>query len=256
MVNRFVVGVLGLGLSLAIPAWGCNADCSARELWGRAYVMQNIRYLDSYPGLQPAGYKLGLGSAAAQQRFASDRPVFGLLPPAALVLRREYLSAASFTRGMIEAELAFRLKQRIDQPVSSVAALKQLVDVVAPAFELPDLGALGAEPDPFQLVVISVAASRFYIGAPSAIAEVNPDGLRVRMSYEGGELVDERASSVMGGQWQALLALVNNRVASGWSIGPEQWLLTGSIGGMFPLKAGSYKASFGSLGKIELEVAK
>ncbi|NKI17799.1 hypothetical protein HCU74_10225 [Spongiibacter sp. KMU-166] len=258
MFKKIATVALGAGLisgpALA-DATGCGDACANNGLWGSAYVEQNIRYLDRFPDLMPAGYKLGLGTATARERFGSDRPIFGLLPPTAVLLRGEHISAASFGKGMIEAELAYRLKRRVDQPVASVAELRSLVDLVAPCFELPDLAPLGSEPGVFELVAGSVAASRFYIGAGVPVSTVDLDGIRVRLSYDGDTLADDKASSVMGGQWQALLALINNRVASGWSIDPEQWLLTGAIGGMYPLKEGVYKAKFDGLGKLKLEVA-
>ena len=58
------------------------------------------------------------------------------------------------------------------------------------------------------------------------------------------------AGSVMAGQRDALIWLINQILAQGYELRPGHVLMTGSIGSMHPGKAGRYRADFGALGGL------
>lgn len=226
------VGILTLLLS------GCAgpADVASELPWQRSYQQQFDE--QSIRGT-PLGFKAGLTTRETQQKFASDRAVAGVLWTALEV--GAPVSLAGFAKPMIELELAFRLREPVTQPLDSIAQLKGLVAEVAPAFELPDLGRLRhTPPSATGIVRDNVAAHSFVVAKSMTIPLEMLDALSVRLWHNGQLVVEAPTSSLLGGPWQTLLELINNRVAYGWTIEPGQWLLSGALGGMHSLEPEEY----------------
>lgn len=211
----------------------------------RAYQFQTRAIQLQLAGRQPLGFKAGLTSAQSQQRFAADGPVAGVLPanaelPPGVTIRRQ-----DFLKPMLEVELAFRLAEPVDRPLSGIAELRDKVAGFGLAIELPDLGLVapvdGGNPGVSALVRSNVAARHVLLGNTLRFADQSPDQLSLTLMLNGQLRLQTVSSALPGGQWQALLFLVNRTVASGWRIEPEQWLITGALGGMLPLEDGEYR---------------
>ena len=231
----------------ALPTWAAEAA------WQQAYVEQNIRFIAGHTEA-PAGFKAGLSNAASQQRFGSDRTVYGSLSAAGQRASGERVALADFSRGMVELELAFQLNQAVEAPIASVAELQSIVRRVAIALELPDLALLPASPTAKEIVRANVAGKYFVIGNGVSPQGLDLDALPLRLFRDASMIAQSYGGGVSGGQWQALLALVNQRVAMGWRITPQQWLLTGALGGMNALEPGYYHAESVALGGVAITV--
>ena len=223
--------------------------------WQQAYADQRDALLIDFAGDRPAGFKAGLTSTVAQQKFNSDRAVFGVLPPNGEIVSEKPIQIASFGRGMIELEMAFRLKHKVTSKVADIASLKALIAEVAPAFELPDLGVLtNAADGALGIVRANVAAHSFVVGDARQLNNLDANKLDVTLYRHGELLMSALTGDMLGGQWQNLLDLINDRVAQGWVIHPDQWLLTGAIGQMLPLQTGRYDGEIKGLGKLTMDV--
>lgn len=239
-----------VGVLLTTPCWASEAS------WQNAYVEQNLRFLAAYQGA-PAGFKAGLSSRASQHRFNSDRAVYGSLPPDSRYDSGSALSLVNMVRPMVELELAFQARQVIDRPLDSVAQLRAAIGALAIAVEVPDLVTIAPGASAQDIAAANVAAKAFLVGKPqrlSSSADQDLDTRLLRLRHQGEVLVKAAAGDIEGGQWQALLALVNQRIAMGWKISPEQWLLTGALGGMAPLAAGHYRAELEGAAALEFWV--
>lgn len=253
--------VLALGLlSAATLGFADSRDtespASVKALqWRGAYQSQKLSLDKKLGGRLPEGFKAGLTSLASQQQFRSDRVIMGALLPGANLDATQAINLTNFKKGMIEVELAFQLKRPVKHAVADVATLKKLVDVVAPAAELPDLGfkAQGV-PTVFEIVRANVAAHSFVVGEPVAIESLDIDAITVGLHIDDQPIFSAQSNSLIGGQWQMLLNLINERVEQGWVIYPDQWLLTGALGQILPLEKGRYYVSFGELGELSLLV--
>lgn len=223
--------------------------------WQGAYQSQKLSLDKMLGGRLPEGFKAGLTSLASQQQFRSDRPIMGVLLPGAKLDFTEIIKHSEFRQGMFEVELAFRLKRTLEHTVADVATLKKLLDVVAPAAELPDLGFQSQKPPTvFDIVRANVAARRFVVGTPVSIASIDPEAITVGLHIDDQAIYSAQSSTLIGGQWGMLLKLINDRIDQGWVIYPDQWLLTGAIGPMRPLEVGRYYVSFADLGELSLLV--
>lgn len=238
--------------------WGSLAIAADPGDLESAYRLQTKAIHLQLAGQQPLGFKAGLTSRAAQQRFGASGPVAGVLPANAELGRQVRLQ--DFLQPMLELELAFRLREPVDTPIANVAALKDLVAAFTVAVEFPDLGLLtlpggevGRAPSVADIIAANVGSKHLILGNTLRLADQSPDDITLKLLLNGQDLRVAQSSDLSDGQWQTLLFLVNRTVASGWRIEPEQWLLTGALGGMMPLQAGEYRL-LSDLGEIRFSV--
>ena len=228
------------------------AQAATESDWQSAYVDQSLS--QTLPGVaSPAGFKAGLTSLSSRQRFHSDRAVFGNLPAGSL-LENGAVSLAGFGKAMLEMELAFQLREVQRQPVASVVELKAKLARVALALELPDLSRIPAPLNALNIVRGNVAARYFVVAAGVPLSTAAIDTLELQLMKDGELAAEAPARALAEGQWQTLLALINQRIALGWEIRPDQWLLTGALGGMQPLERGHYQLQAQGLPPLSLSV--
>lgn len=223
-----------------------------------AYQLQAQAVRQRLGNVRPDGFKAGLTSAPGQQKFGVNEPVAGVLwPGSALIATTAEVCVLKeeFNKPMLELELAFRLGQSISAPVKDIQQLQAMVIEVMPAIELPDLGfAAGAKLTGPDIVAANVAASRYILGSPVPVEQADVNAVYASLSRDGERLQKAAATAVMGNQWRALLWLVNQRIASGWTLEAGQVLLTGAMGPMLALEQGAYEANFGGLGEVRFSV--
>ena len=204
----------------------------------------------------PAGFKAGLTTKPAQEKFKVEGPVAGvLLKKPLMAAHSPQLVLNSYHRMMIEMELGFRFKQSVKNRIVDIEALKLLISEVLPVIELPDLGF--DQPKQLQgvdIIANNVIAKQFIIAKGKPIDEININLIQTKLYHNSTNLLIAKSGEVMNDQWQALLWLVNRMLDNGWTIEPGQVLITGAIGKMLPAQLGSYKATFSALGNIEFTV--
>lgn len=223
----------------------------------QAYAIQRAAVLQRLGDRAPDGFKAGLTAAAGQRAFGVDQPVAGVLWPGSALDASNgelVLSAAGYRQPMLELELAFRVSTPITEPVADARALRERIDLVYPAIEVPDLDFASGKLTGADIVAGNVAASRYLLGRGQRADGVDINALFAQLRRDGESVQTADATAVMGNQWQALLWLVNRSVASGWTLQPGQMLLTGAMGPMLPLLPGHYLADYGELGRLEFTV--
>ena len=224
-----------------------------------AYARQGRAVRQALGARAPAGFKAGLTSSAAQQRFGLREPIAGVLwPDSARVVEREepvVVRLRDFRKPMLEVELAFRVNTLIPEPLASVAEAQNVISEVMPALELPDLGFDSEVGLSGEAVVAANAGARYFVlGEAMPVEQIDVNAVRATLSHNGHRRQRAEATQVMGNQWRALYWLINTMVEQGWVIQPGQVLLTGAMAEMLPLEEGLYQARFSELGDIYLQV--
>jgi 2-keto-4-pentenoate hydratase len=115
----------------------------------------------------PVGYKLGLTSAAVQQRFGVNHPVRGTLLRSSISLSDGAEIPARFGAvPIIESDLLLRVRDAgINQAGRDHIAILRHLDAVIPYIELPDLALTGGFDGP-NLLAINVGARLGVVGTP------------------------------------------------------------------------------------------
>jgi 2-keto-4-pentenoate hydratase len=217
-----------------------------------AYRIQTRIVKRVLQGASPIGFKAGLTSAPAQERFDTREPIAGVLlqSPAQTP---EVLRLAELRGLHIETEVAMRVGTSIRAPIDSIATLRTHIDAIGPAVELPNLDYESPEAvTALDIIATNVAAAYFIVGDLAAQTERDANAVTATLTCNGQELSKGAGRDALGDQWAAALWLVNTVIASGWTIEPGHLLLTGAMGRMVPAAAGACIGDFGDWGRIEV----
>ena len=211
-----------------------------------AYKIQALLFQKLLEGNAVAGYKAGLTTAAQLERFKAPGPASAPLLKSGMmeiVDAKTPFTLKLFPGMMLEVEFAFKTAVPIESPVEDEEALKKLIESVHASIEVPQLYfADMSHLDFFDLVAAGVGSKNFIVGPPHE-TQLDVDSMRVVLSRE--TVVNEgKGTDVLGGQWKALLWLVNNVLAGGGHIEAGQYLLTGALGSMIPAQPGKYTATY------------
>lgn len=217
-----------------------------------AYRIQTRIVKRSLQGASPIGFKAGLTSAAAQARFNTHEPIAGVLLRSP-TQTPQVLELVALRGLHIETEVAMRVSAPIRRRLDSIAALREHIDAVGPAIELPNLDYESPEAvTALDIVATNAAATYFIVGELESTKERDPNAVAATLMCDGNELSKGSGRDALGDQWAAALWLVNTMIGSGWTIEPGQLLLTGAMGRMVPANSGTCVADFGEWGRIEL----
>jgi 2-keto-4-pentenoate hydratase len=221
-----------------------------------AYAIQ-VKLVDAMGGKGKAvgGYKAGLTSENAQKRFKAKGALLGPMFKDGKIESGAAVDRKDFVKLFLETEIGFSPKEKIAKPVKDVEALKKLIKTVYPAIELPDIRFADMKkltvPD---IVADAVGSSKYLIGKGIPMGKVDLNKVKVTLTLDGKPVNEGMGNDALGDQWKALLWLVNGVVKQGWTISPDQILITGALGNMIPGKPGKYEATWGDLGSVSFTV--
>ncbi len=220
-----------------------------------AYAIQKRVAQALLNGTRPGGFKAGLTSPQSQARFNTNEPVAGVLPSAGLRHPGTTVRLSEQPGLNIETEVALRIGTPIRTRVDDVAELRQYIDGVAPAIELPNLHyAAGAQPGAIDIIATNVAAAAYIVGDFAPPEARDPNDAAPRLVCNGREVNTGDARDALGDQWEAARWLVNTMLQQGWPIETGQILLTGALGRMIPAAVGDCSADYGNWGTISFHV--
>lgn len=224
----------------------------------QAYQIQTMAVKQQLGKLPLLGFKAGLTTRAAQQKFGVVQPVAGVLLgslPEISSNGRFSIMSSDFIRPMLEAEIGFRLNRSVSEPVTDIEQLKTWVREIRPVVEVPDLSfAQPGAATGLDIVVNNVMAKQVIAGTAMPLASLNINAVAVSV-YKNKQLVlTGKGSDVLGDQWLALQWLINQTLVNGWKVGPEHLLITGALGKMLPAGPGDYRLDYGSLGVVEFSM--
>ena len=210
-----------------------------------AYRVQTRSVRTRLQSATPAGFKAGLTSAAAQARFKTNQPVAGVLFKEGERKSADTLRLSELRGLQVEVELAMRIGTTIDKPLADVAALREHIDGIAPALELPNIDYVNPQAiDMVDLIATNVSAANYILGDFVSARDRDPNAVAVRLACNDQEVMSGTARDALGDQWQAALFLVNTMIEQGWKFEPGQILLTGALGRAIPAAAGRCVASY------------
>ena len=217
---------------------------------GNAYLIQEILHKKLMQASKDsiAGYKAGITAEPQIKRFKAPAPASAPLFKSGLIVIKDpkkAISIKSFPGLMLETEFAFKTSKAIKKPVSSKEELQGMIQSVHACIEIPRIYfADMARVFFFDLTAAGVGTKMFVVGPPHPLKDLDLDSPEVVLTRDGETVNKGKGSDAMGGQWDALLWLVNNVVARNGGAEKGQYLLTGAMGSMIPGKPGAYVATF------------
>jgi 2-oxo-hept-3-ene-1,7-dioate hydratase len=181
------------------------------------------------------GYKAGLTSDAAQERFGVDEPVRGVLLGKMLLEDGARVAEDFGARPLFEADLLLVIGDAAINEADGRAAALRHISAVRPFIELPDLAVSEGQPiTGATLTAGNVGARLGVMGAPIEVTERFLDHLEVmtvRVTDADGEVLAEtKGSAVLGHPVESVLWLVR----SGVRLEEGDLVSVGSIGPLMP----------------------
>ena len=220
-----------------------------------AYALQRklVAKLESNGGWGGVyGYKAALTAVPAQQAMGINEPIIGVVFEHAAYQADSATTVATDRLVLLETEVGFTLRKEITAPVAkddvfdAIACCSGMIELASPNLQQRPTGA--------DLIANNAASYGCISGASAAYpTDIDIDALPVSLTCIDAEqqaLHTAMAGSVMAGQRDALIWLINQILAQGYELRPGHVLMTGSIGSMHPGKAGRYRADFGALGGL------
>ena len=198
------------------------------------------------------GYKAALTALPAQQAMGITEPIIGVLFERA-VFQADGATAITTDRPvLLETEVGFTLGKPITEPVTE----HNVLDAVAYCSGLIELASPNLQQRPTSVDLISNNSASY--GCVVGVSNKHPTDIDLdavpvtltRLASADEVLHTAAAGSVMAGQVDALIWLINSTLAQGYALRPGHVLMTGSIGSMHAGKAGKYRADFGALGDL------
>ena len=237
-IDRFVQDYLTNTPTVALTPDGSMADalCTQAKL---VTAMQ--------PHLGPLiGYKAGLTSKPAQDRFGASEPVQGILYRDMMLDDGASVSENWGARPVFEADLILVVGDAAINQATTPDEVMEYVSSVRPFIELPDLTLADGEPiTPVTLTAIGVAPKLGVLGSEIAVtdpAAMSQDlmGMTVTLSAADGEVLAQApGTAVLGHPANAALWLMSK----GIEFAPGDLISVGSFGPLFPPAKGKGGAS-------------
>ncbi|GAA4124052.1 fumarylacetoacetate hydrolase family protein [Nocardioides fonticola] len=224
------------------------------EAWG--YAVQDLDLADRLAaGERSIGMKLGLTSAAKQERMAVHRPVVGFLTDAHLLATGEVARRLdSWVQPRIEPEIAFVTAvdlggglTRADAPtvVASVLVAAEILDsrFTGYRFRLPDV------------LADATSAAGVLLGEPRPVGDLDLASLACRVEVDGVLEHEATGAAVLGDPWLALVELSAHLGRRGTMLPAGSLVLAGALTDAVPLTAGRrYRLVVDGLGEIVVDL--
>jgi 2-keto-4-pentenoate hydratase len=215
------------------PMRGLRTDLSMADgECGRRRLTERIEAVDN----RIVGYKAGLTSKAAQERFGVTSPVRGVLFEKMLLKNGADVPAHFGARPRYEADLLVVVKDAaIQQARTHLDALRS-ISMVVPFIELPDLVVAEGEKLSAPLIVsLNVGARLGVVGkgipaqATREFAAALADMRVVVSGQNGAEIASARGTAILGHPLNAVLWLAHDLDRSGVKLKAGDVLSLGSF---------------------------
>ena len=207
-------------------------------------------------GARIKGYKVGLTSKPMQEMAGSTEPDFSAVTDDLLHPEGTPLAAAELFSPLVEIEIAFVMKERLEGPGIGPEDVIRATDFVLPSIEVVDFR---VGPAPGMTITDTVAdlaaCGRVVLGATrQRLNDLDISAVTGQL-VRNGEVIDKgSASAVLGNPVNAVVWLANKLAQFGVSFAPGHVVMTGSFLRAYPIAAGDHiTARFDSgLGDVSL----
>ena len=195
------------------------------------------------------GYKAGLTSSALQQRFHTDKPVWGKLYEGMIQPSGSAVPPAFGARPLFEADMLVRVKDAAINHARTPYEVLQSIDQVIPFIELPDLVVQApAQLNGAGVAAINVGARLGVAGQPIAVPATRGERyalldalerMQVQLTNGQGELLASgKGSDILGQPLNAVVWIAQALQKEGITLQPGDLISLGSFSPLLPPRAG------------------
>lgn len=213
---------------------------SLDEDWGYA-VQAEARRTSEADGERLVGAKLGLTSAAKQQRMGVDRPIVGFLTDTMLLRPDDVADALSaWVQPRIEPEIAFITGRSLDHALQ-VDEVGACIETVAVAAEIIDSRYTDYRFRLPDVVADNTSAAALVLGDPVPLTAIEDlAALRCEVRVDGQLVHDASGAAILGHPLRALELLTHHLERHGERLPAGSVVLAGALTDAVPLVAGRH----------------
>ena len=216
----------------------------ARQLASRRRMLET--------GADAIGWKVALGTPAAQRAAGVEQPVVGFLTSASRLPDGATVPIGGWTKPMVEAEIAVHVAADLG-PGADRATAAHAIGGLGAAIEVVDV----ALPlDAVEEVVAGNIFHRHVVLGPSDPGRRGGavDGIAVALSVDGAPVARaDDPTAVVGDLVEIIRFVADELAASGVRLRAGDVVITGSVTPLHPVAAGqSLRVDAGPLGALEL----
>lgn len=226
----------------------------AEDLIEQAYEKQYDLVANKITTLGLEGYKAAVSGREGQRNMGLTNLLSGVLYKAGSVDNNTTFELKKYALLKIETEIGYRLNSTITKKIDA-ESVKKLVSEILPVFEMPNVTAK----DPSSISVTELIASNTFsseqvLGKAVSAQEVDPNTITAHLYHNDVLINTGRGLDAMDNQWEALAVAINLALDHGYSPKKGELVITGALGKIFNVEKGTYRADYGTLGKLSITV--
>lgn len=191
-------------------------------------------------GSRIKGYKIGLTSKAMQEMVGSTEPDFSAILDYMFIVEGADVPRADWMDPIVEIELAFVMKEKLEGPGINVADVIRATDFVLPAIELVDFRVARAPGMDVRDTIADLAGVGGVVlgGNPISLQDIDVRKVHGSLLINGEVREEGMSSAVLGNPLTAVAWLANKLAEFGVSFEPGDVILSGSFVRALPVQAG------------------
>lgn len=210
----------------------------------QAYLAQAC--LVNHSNKQVVGYKAGLTTRNAQNKFGINSPVMGVLFNSSAE-NKTILIHPNKAIHWLELEFMFRVNIEVNALSDLSKPIEEIVDGIAPAVEVPvilfkDISTISGS----DIIASNVGAYKYMFGEFKPINKMINRAYNIEIVRNGETLIHHKITT-LANQITSLRWLLKKALLEGYSIKPNQVFLAGSLLKPLKLNEGDYQVIFTGL---------
>jgi 2-keto-4-pentenoate hydratase len=224
---------------------------------GTAYAVQSqIIAAHVFSGATVVGRKIGLTSEAVREQLGVDQPDFGTLLDDMAYTNGAIVPMARFLQPRVEAEIAFVLKQDLDQGELNLEQVRAAIDYAVAALEICDSRIADWDISLGDTVADNASAGAYVLGTElRTLDDFEPRDATMSMTVTGQEESVGTGAACLGDPLLAVQWLARQTRDFDEPLRAGQVILSGALGPMRLLTLGStVHASVTGLGSVTFTV--
>jgi 2-oxo-hept-3-ene-1,7-dioate hydratase/2-keto-4-pentenoate hydratase len=191
-------------------------------------------------GRKIKGYKIGLTSAAMQAMVGSTEPDYAAMLDDMFIPEASTVSRADWSDPLVEIEMAFVMKERLQGPGVTVADVIQATDFVLPAIEIVDFRVARAPGMDVRDTIADLAAVGAVVlgGNPASLNDIDIRNIHGSLLINGETREQGSSVEVLGNPLNAVAWLANKLSQFGVAFERGDVILSGSFLRALPVQPG------------------
>lgn len=186
------------------------------------------------------GHKIGLTSPAVQAQLGVDQPDFGVLFDDMIRVSPANIPIEELLQPRVEAELAIVLSADLDDDTLDYHDVRAAAGTVVAALEIVDSRITGWDISFADTVADNASAGMVVLGSDHhTLDDIEPAAVTMAMAIDAVTVSTGRGTDCLGDPLSALLWLARRAQANGDPLRAGQLVLTGALGPVRPVTAGS-----------------